>query len=502
MSLKFRLAFINTFFVILSLGLALSLLVFQSRRVFIESIDREMLNRAERIMNNPQMRDREKPLVPGIRNNAMPVRDDQNFDPNQPPGPRPNQPGNELGPDFSGPPNDDIARPIAITVDGQAVELRNPRILDRVAIQNKNLQHPIIATVPVEGITTRVITVPLLGQGKLVGFAQYGHDLKDFDRLKDTQVTTIVLLIPFAIVFSGLIGWLLAGAAVRPIEKFAEASTQISASDMSTRLPTKGNDEIAKLGQSFNAMIDRLQLSFEERQRLFEELQNTLEQQKQFVGDASHELRTPLARLRITTSSALEQESTPDEMKEALEIADRETEHMSQLVDQLLTLARLDSGYKPKREPVNLSDIAREAGAKFPSNEPNAVRLELQSDPIIYGDHDGLVRAVINLLENARRYSPDHSILLTTHQAQDQAVLTVKDQGCGIAPEHLPHLTERFYRVDDARNRKLGGTGLGLAIVKSIVEANEGHLSIQSKVGEGTTINLIFPISKQTFEAK
>ena len=502
MSLKFRLAFINTFFVLLSLGLALSLLVFQSRRVFIESIDREMLNRAERIMNNPQMRDREKPLVPGIRNNAMPLRDDQNFDPNQPPGPRPNQPGNELGPEFSGPPNDDIARPIAITVEGQAVDMRNPRILDRVAIKNKNLQHPIIATIPVEGITTRVITVPILGQGKLIGFAQYGHDLKDFDRLKDTQVTTIVLLFPFAIVFSGLIGWLLAGAAVRPIEKFAEASAQISASDMSARLPTKGKDEIAKLGQSFNAMVDRLQFSFEERQRLLEELQATLEQQKQFVGDASHELRTPLARLRITTSSALEQESSPDEMKEALEIADRETEHMSKLVDQLLTLARLDSGYAPKLYPVSLSDVAQESAAKFPTNEPNSIHLKLASDVMILGDHDGIVRAVINLIENARRYSPDKAIDVTTQIADQKAILTVRDHGCGIAPEHLPHLTERFYRVDDARNRKMGGTGLGLAIVKSIVESNQGQLSIQSKVGEGTAIQLIFPISTQTFQPK
>jgi two-component system phosphate regulon sensor histidine kinase PhoR len=218
-----------------------------------------------------------------------------------------------------------------------------------------------------------------------------------------------------------------------------------------------------------------------------------LEKQRQFVGDASHELRTPLARIRITTSSALEQESSPEEMKEALEIADRETVHMSNLVDQLLMLARLDSGLSPSLSKVNLADIVREAFDKFPAEKSDQVRLELETPAFIVGDPEGLVRAVINLLENAKRYSEGKEIVVRTQVVHGQGVLSVRDHGVGIEPQHLSRLTERFYRVDDARNRKMGGTGLGLAIVKSIVESSHGLMQIHSKPNEGTIVELSFP---------
>lgn len=542
MSLKLRLALYNTFFVLLALGLGLALLVFQSRNVFLDSLDRELISRGDRMMRNPGLRERGLLGEPAFQNRlnrqnpqgGIPqgqglgpqgndfINPDPEQDPNQ--GPNPNgqlgqgQPGNPnpnnipprrpgqqnlgLGPEFGGPPNDDIGRPILYDPNGKPIFANDTRILDPVALRQRPERRPIVATVSVEGIPTRVITVPLHGKDKLLGYAQFGHDLQDFQRLKETQSSTILFLLPIAIVLSGAVGWLLAGMAVKPINEVARASEKISDSDMSTRLTVTGNDEIGRLSQSFNAMVDRLQLSFEERQRLFVELQTTLEQQKQFVADASHELRTPLARLRITTSSALEQETSPEEMKEALEIADQETVHMSSLVDQLLTLARLDSDYNPALYPVNLSEVAQEAAAKFPADAPNAISLNLAPNVVIQGDHDSLVRAVVNLIENAKRYSPDKEIVVMTQATPDQVILVVRDHGSGIAPQHIAHLTERFYRVDDARNRKMGGTGLGLAIVKSIVEANKGKLVIQSKLGEGTAVQLIFPVRTHNLESK
>lgn len=514
MSLRFRLALLNTFFVLMALGLAMSVVVVQTRQVFLGSIDRELMNRAERMMGNPNLRQRDEPLRT-IDN--IPDRQDDN--PNGPPEANPGQgeggpPGQNgqlgqarsgqplmnrvigqmIGPEFAGPPNNDISRPIAITLEGHPVDPRLTRILDVKALENKQLVRPMLVTLPVENIPTRVITVPLIGRSGLLGFAQYGHDLKDFDRLKETQTTTIVFLLPFVLFGSIVVGWFLAGLAVQPIKRFAEASEAVSESDMSVRIDTKGNDEIARLGQSFNSMVDRLQLSFHERQRIFDELQATLEQQKQFVGDASHELRTPLARLRITTSSALEQDSTPDEMKEALEIADRETVQMSNLVDQLLMLARLDSGRAIEFQAVDLLDIAKEAASKFPSGQPNSVLVKGDERAVVQGNADSLIRAVSNLIENARRYCPDHSIEVSIHNSPTHTILLVRDFGSGIEQKHLGHLTERFYRIDDARNRKMGGTGLGLAIVKSIVESHHGRLDIQSKVGEGTAVQLIFPL--------
>jgi len=389
--------------------------------------------------------------------------------------------------------NNDIGRPIRYKADGKPFNNRETRVLDPVGLSLHENQHPVLSTVPVEGIPTRVITMPVPDPNGGFNYVQFGHDLADFERLKQTQMTTILFLIPFSVLIAALVGWFLAGKAVKPINDVAVASEKISGSDMSTRLEVKGDDEISRLSTAFNSMVDRLQLSFNERQKLLDELKVALEKQRQFVGDASHELRTPLARIRITTSSVLEQESSPAEMKEALEIADRETVHMSNLVDQLLTLARLDSGHTPSLEPLKLSEIASEALRKFPVSTSNQISLEVAVDVRINGDREGLIRAVVNLLENAKRYSPEKPILVSVRSDGGQSVLSVKDNGIGIEPQYLSRLTERFFRVDDARNLKMGGTGLGLAIVKSIVESSGGRLHIQSEPGKGTEVQLIFP---------
>ena len=488
MSLKLRLALFNTIFVLIALGIGLFLLVSQSRRVFSESLDRDLISRARMVARNPNMRG---PGGFGFGQGGPggPNQGGQNQNgPGNPPNDQPRPQGSN-----GDPPNDDIGRPIRYDNEGKPFDNREHRILDPVALDKKDRSRPILATVLVEGIPTRVITTAIGSKEQPIGFVQLGHDLQDFERLEKTQITTIYFLIPFSLILAAGVGWFLAGKAVKPIIDVAIASEKISGSDMSTRLEIKGDDEIGRLSSAFNGMVDRLQLSFNERQKLLDDLQVALEKQRQFVGDASHELRTPLARIRITTSSALEQESSPEEMKEALEIADRETVHMSSLVDQLLTLARLDSGHTPSLSKVNLSDIAKEAAARFSGNDKSPMTFQLAPEANIQGDHDGLSRAVVNLIENAKRYAGDKEILVSTQVSGGQCMLVVKDHGIGIEPQHLARLTERFYRVDDARNRKIGGTGLGLAIVKSIVESNGGVLQIQSIVNKGTEVRLIFP---------
>ena len=512
MSLKLRLALVNTIFVLIALGLGFFLIATQTRRAFIESIDHDMNNRAMMMARGPGPNqngpNQGGPGQPGLApggggqgQGAPPAGQDN--PPNG--GPENQNPGNRMGgqggpqgqgqgqnqgPD--GPPNDDIGRPVRYDENGKAFDSREPRVLDPQALALKEKKHPIFSTVPVEGIPTRVITVAM-PPGRPAAFLQFGHDLRDFDRLKETQNTTIFFLLPVSILIAAGVGWILAGRAVKPINDVATASEKISGSDMSTRLAVRGDDEIGRLSTAFNGMVDRLQLSFNERQKLLDELKVALEKQRQFVGDASHELRTPLARIRITTSSALEQESSKEEMKEALEIADRETVHMSNLVDQLLMLARLDSGLTPSVSKVDLSNIAREAFGKFPANITKQIRLEVDSPAFAMVDSEGLVRAAINLIENAARYADGKEIVIRTQVIHGQSVLTVRDHGVGIEPQHLSRLTERFYRVDDARNRKMGGTGLGLAIVKSIVESSGGKLQIHSKPGEGTNVEMSFP---------
>ena len=476
MSLKLRLALFNTIFVLAALGLGFFMLSSQTRRVFLESVDRDLFFRGQMITRDRRPNGNGGPGgIPGNFGNPGP-----NGGPNGGPGP-------------GGPPNDDIGRPVRYGDDRKPINNQETKPLDSVALEAKNDGPPTLTTTIADGVPIRVITLSMAGFDRPSGFIQFGHDLHDFERLKQNQISTILLLVPFSVIIASIVGWFLAGKAVKPINDVATASEKISGSEMSTRLKVKGNDEISRLSSAFNGMVDRLQLSFNERQKLLDELKIALEKQRQFVGDASHELRTPLARIRITTSSALEQESSPAEMKEALEIADRETVKMSNLVDQLLTLARLDSGQTPSLSNVDLSQVAKEVTKTFPTSSAQPVELNIETHANIIGDFDGLVRAVANLLENAHRYSPESKIVVSTHVNGDLCRLVVRDYGDGIEAQHINRLTERFYRVDDARNRKLGGTGLGLAIVKSIVEASGGTLEIRSKPGDGTEIHLIFP---------
>ncbi len=513
MSLKLRLALFNTVFVLLTLSLGLLAVISQTRRVFLDSLDHDLIFRAQMFTRNPGMRgggpggqggQGGQPGQPGQGGQggrggqggqggeAGQGGDGGQGGPIGPNGPQiGSRPNGEQG--FDGQINTDIGRPIRYKPDGKPFNNRELRVLDPVGLAQHENRHAFLSTVPVEGIPTRVITMPIPDPSGGFNYVQFGHDLADFERLKQTQMTTVLFLIPFSVIVAALVGWLLAGKAVKPINDVAVASEKISGSDMSTRLEVKGDDEIGRLSSAFNGMVDRLQLSFNERQKLLDDLHVALEKQRQFVGDASHELRTPLARIRITTSSALEQVSSPAEMKEALEIADRETVHMSNLVDQLLTLARLDSGHAPALEPIILSEIANEAAGKFPPNKANPVTFALDQNVRINGDRDGLIRAVVNLLENAKRYSPEGPIVVSVRNANGQSILSVKDSGIGIEPQYIGRLTERFFRVDDARNRKMGGTGLGLAIVKSIVESSGGKLVIRSEPGQGTEVQLIFP---------
>jgi signal transduction histidine kinase len=216
--------------------------------------------------------------------------------------------------------------------------------------------------------------------------------------------------------------------------------------------------------------------------------------QKQFTADASHELRTPLTRLKLATSSALS--GSPEDYRPALESADKAATMMGRLIEQLLILAQADAhSLAASSIDLDLRVSVADALEDFPEDR---LSVQLDSEPVrILGDADLIQRLVRNLVENAMRYGGTRSpvdVKVTT--SDGWAVLTVADHGPGIAPEHLQHLFERFYRVDQARSRELGGTGLGLAICKSIVEALNGQIRVKSKVGEGTEFQVALPLKK------
>jgi two-component system, OmpR family, phosphate regulon sensor histidine kinase PhoR len=217
-----------------------------------------------------------------------------------------------------------------------------------------------------------------------------------------------------------------------------------------------------------------------------------------FVANASHELRTPLAAILGYIETLLDPGLKDDDVTRTrfLKTMEREAHRMQTLVDDLMSLSRIEAGkYDLPSTEVNIILIAKEVAGEF--KDYRDIRLVLDEGPLLVrGDASQLKQALRNLVENAHKYGkPQGEIILTAQASAERGTLVkVKDDGQGIAAEHIPRLTERFYRVDSGRSRGLGGTGLGLAIVKHIVDRHRGRLTIESRLAEGTEVSLHFPM--------
>jgi len=314
------------------------------------------------------------------------------------------------------------------------------------------------------------------------------------------QVLLVTSALGLALALAG--GWVLAGRALRPVDRVTAAAAAIATGDgtatsLSSRLlvpPT--DDELSRLSATFNAMLDRLQASFRAQER--------------FVGDASHELRTPLTAIRGNVDVLLRQarlggrSPDPADLTTALDDIRRESDRMRRLLDDLLLLARADAdaGIDPagtapiRRERVQLNEIAAEAVRSAEALASGQVlELEAPRGVEVPGDPDRLHQLVMILLDNAIRHTPPGGRIRVAVAAttDGQARIAVRDEGEGIAPEHLPHLFERFYRADGARGRASGGTGLGLAIARTICRTHGGEISVTSAPGLGATFLVTLP---------
>jgi signal transduction histidine kinase len=290
-------------------------------------------------------------------------------------------------------------------------------------------------------------------------------------------------------------GWLLAGRALRPVDRItataaAIATERATPSALAARLdvPASG-DEVARLAATFNQMLDRIEQAFAAQRR--------------FIADASHELRTPLTAIRGNIDVLLRQ-ATLDEMParadtlEALADVRREASRMARLLEDLLTLARADAPAADSslaREPVPLDEVARDAlqTARGLATGQH-LTLDAPAPVVVLADPDRLQQLVLILLENAIRHTPpDGTIAVTVERTGNDARLTVRDTGEGIAPEHLPHIFERFYRADTARDRSRGGTGLGLAIAQAMTRVYGGDIGVVSTPGQGSAFTVTLP---------
>lgn len=355
----------------------------------------------------------------------------------------------------------------------------------------------VYSTVRERGTPMRILSMPIERRGKIEEVVQLAYPLDGVLRDIDGLTSTLLALVPFGLLAAGLGGAFLAGRALRPVREIAATAARLGASDLSERLPVAqdapgaGRDEFSTLSSSFNAMLARLEEAFD--------------RQRRFTADASHELRTPLSIIQANTSMALEHPWPEDRYREFLSAIDGAAGRQSQIVEELLFLARADAGRLARDVgPVCLIEALEEAAESvlrpIPHPEgarrPPGIRLE-SIDPalVVPGSGSELTRLFTNLLENAVRHTPPEGTVTVSAVVDTMSVtVIVSDTGEGIAPEHLPHLGERFYRVDAARSAAprgyTGGTGLGLAICRSIVDAHGGKMTIESTVGEGTVVRV------------
>jgi signal transduction histidine kinase len=344
-------------------------------------------------------------------------------------------------------------------------------------------------TVRIENQPVRVLSHPIFEEGKVQAVWQIPYPLTDIYRAINGVNETLLLLFPAALLGAGLGGYLLTRRVLRPVQQVAQTAEAISAEALSRRLPVVGEDEFARLSVTFNQMLERLDTAFAAQTRL-------LEQQRQFIANASHELKTPLAVIKANTSLTLSSPPDRDECLAALEDIDSAAGSMTHLVQDLLLLARADEG-QLARQPMEL--LLREpllaAIARVRRADRAPISLHLAEETLtVRGCPDELTRLFSNLLENAARHTPpDGAITLTAGRGEGKVCIEVTDTGCGIAPEHLPHLGERFYRIDTGRARTEGGSGLGLSICKRIVEAHGGSIAFESIAGQGTTVRVLLP---------
>jgi len=393
---------------------------------------------------------------------------------------RPPPPPNDSTPDPSG-----EMRPCLF--DGQGRPFRpGDRPLDPSGLIRAEAGEEVYTTVRISGAAVRVFSMPIRQAGHVVGVAQAGNSLARIQAEIAEMTRTLVYLIPVVLLIAGLGGAFLTDRALRPVRRIASAAGQIEAEDLSQRLPVMGDDEFADLAVTINGMLSRLQAGFERQEQAFE-------QQQRFAADASHELRTPLTIIKANTSLALSERRTETEYEKTLRAVDSAADRMTRIVQDLLLLARADAGQLAYAlVPTPLAEVLEAAAASLAIDHA-PISVDLPAKPIfVLGHADSLVRLFSNLLENAARHTPQEGRITVSAERRDGRVaVEVADTGVGIAPEHLPHVLERFYRVEAARSRAQGGTGLGLSICRSIADLHGGSLEITSLPGQGTTVRVL-----------
>ena len=339
----------------------------------------------------------------------------------------------------------------------------------------------------VDGDPVRARTFPVTRDGRIVGVLEVGLAEDDvagaLDRL--LLIMGVAYVVTLAVAILG--GAFLAGRALSPVDKITRLARRISADDLGQRLDLQlADDEVGRLASTFDEMIARLDSSFR--------------RQRQFTADASHELRTPLTIMKGQIDVALQKERQPQDYRQVLEAVNDEVDRLIRLAGSLLTLTRADSGEIPLAfETVGVADLVAGAVEQARSMAlPREVDLRLVpgSSVTICADEGLLLQLLLNLLDNATKYTPrGGQVNVGWSEIGSRVELWVRDNGIGIPADDIAFIFDRFYRVDRARSRSEGGVGLGLAISRWIAEAHDGSIRVESAPDKGSTFTVMLPAS-------
>ncbi len=347
-------------------------------------------------------------------------------------------------------------------------------------------RQPGYATLAVTDDVWRVYSYPLQLRGDQVTlWLQASQSLSGLYDTLDRLLTLMLLGVPFVLVMAAAGGLFLADRALRPVDRITRTAESIDSHHLDRRLNHQGPpDELHRLAQTFDRMLDRLDAAFASERR--------------FTADASHELRTPLTVIKGHLEVGLNRARTLEEYQEILRTIRAETDRLIRLANNLLYLARLDAApARPQFEPVDLNELlalVADQAHLLAEEKAQHLYVDLPNLPIVYGSADHLIRLFLNLLDNAVKYTPEGGqITLRAVYEAPHVAITVTDTGCGIAPERLPHIFERFYRAAD----RTPGTGLGLAIAQSIAREHGGRIEAASQLGRGSAFTVYLPVKEK-----
>jgi len=362
---------------------------------------------------------------------------------------------------------------------------------DALPLSEENLNvllenNPVFEMATVSDENLLIYNYPIERDGELAYIIQVARSLTERNRTLKSLATTLTMAGAVTTLVAFGVGWIYSGYALKPIDQLTQTAKKIGEErDFTRRVDHTGNeDEVGQLANTFNQMLARLQ-------EAYQKVENSLEQQRNFVSDVSHELRTPLTTLRGNLGLLKREPPIPaDEQEDILIDMVEESDRLIRLVNELLLLAHADAGRSLAKEKVALQplieNVIRQARHLDASRKIN---LDIETGLSILGDRDALKQVMMIILDNAIKYSRG-DITLSVREIENHNEIRIQDQGLGIPSDELSHIFERFYRPEE--NRTIPGFGLGLPIAKSLVEGMGGSISVQSQVGNGTNITILF----------